>query len=259
MTPQHPSRNAALAAPLALFLLWALATWWFEGRLHTLLRPSAAAERMTYAWGVNLLLGLAGGVALARWLQARGLWDAATAGWRLRWSTLWCSLAAVSIGAGVYLLLGGAPLASVLAGNVFAQVLVVSAAEVVVCWTLVGAAAEQWLRPRLRGWAVVPAMLLASALFGAYHFAHSPPFDTVAMVLLLSGIGLVTSVFFVATRDVAATILFHNFLALFGVARSLAGSRAVAVLAEWQWHLLGTAAAAALAIAAGYLLLNRRR
>jgi transposase len=89
--------------------------------------------------------------------------------------------------------------------NAFAQVLVVSVAEVIVCWALVGAAVESWLRPHTQlAW--LPAAIAASVLFGLYHFAHSPPFDTIPMVSLLTGVGMVTSAFFFLSRDVYATI-----------------------------------------------------
>ncbi len=67
------------------------------------------------------------------------------------------------------------------------------------------------------------AAVIASVLFGVYHFAHSPPFNTAGSVVLLTVIGLVTSAFFVS-RDVYGTIAFHNFLGIFGVIRALKAS-----------------------------------
>jgi membrane protease YdiL (CAAX protease family) len=44
---------------------------------------------------------------------------------------------------------------------------------------------------RWNGWgAGVVASIVASVLFGVYHFAHSAPFNEVRMVLFLAGIGL---------------------------------------------------------------------
>jgi hypothetical protein len=71
---------------------------------------------------------------------------------------------------------------------------------------------------------VVGAALVASVLFGLYHFAHSAPFNTVEMVALLTVVGLVTSAFFFVARDVYATIVFHNFLGMFGVVQALSAS-----------------------------------
>lgn len=80
------------------------------------------------------------------------------------------------------------------------------------------------LRPRGRAVSVVGAALVASVLFGLYHFAHSAPFNTVEMVALLTVVGLVTSAFFFVARDVYATIVFHNFLGMFGVVQALSAS-----------------------------------
>jgi hypothetical protein len=71
---------------------------------------------------------------------------------------------------------------------------------------------------------VILAALIASVLFGVYHFAHSPPFNTVGTVVFLSVIGLVTSVFFFVSRDVYGTIAFHNFQGTFGVIGALEAS-----------------------------------
>src|SRR5829696_5968048 len=50
-----------------------------------------------------------------------------------------------------------------------------------------------------------------------------PPFNQAPVVVFLSVIGLVTSVFFVS-RDVYGTIAFHNFLGILGVVRALDAS-----------------------------------
>ena len=68
---------------------------------------------------------------------------------------------------------------------------------------------------------MIVAAIVASVFFGVYHFAHSPPFDTVPLVVFLSAIGLLTSVFFFVSRDVYGTIAFHNFLGILGVIRAL--------------------------------------
>lgn len=36
---------------------------------------------------------------------------------------------------------------------------------------------------------MIVAAIVASVLFGVYHFAHSPPFNTVDLVVLLTAIG----------------------------------------------------------------------
>jgi hypothetical protein len=58
---------------------------------------------------------------------------------------------------------------------------------------------------------------MSTVLFGMYHFAHSPPFNQTNMVLFLMYTGILTSIVYFIGRDIYATIVFHNFQALFGV------------------------------------------
>jgi len=215
-----PWRALALAA--SLYAAWTAATYLLEGRLLTLLRPEDTVDRLTFAVGANLLIGTVGAVGVVRWLHGQGLIRLEAAGFR-GWQH-----ALRSIGAG--LVLGGIIYAVQptpvwqpgLLLNGFAQVLVVSIAEVLVCWAVIASLSEQLL---LRGFgsriAYTGTALLASGLFGLYHFAHSPPFNTVDMVLLLTAVGLGTSVFFLKTRNVYGTIAFHTMLGLYGVTQSL--------------------------------------
>jgi hypothetical protein len=107
-------------------------------------------------------------------------------------------------------------------------VLVVSIAEVVVCWALFGAVLRNAL-----GSGSVPvaiAVVSAAAAFGVYHFAHSPPFNTPGMVLLLSGVGVATGIFFFLGGDLYSTVVLHNTFAIRGVVQALAAIAAVVVL-----------------------------
>jgi Type II CAAX prenyl endopeptidase Rce1-like len=108
--------------------------------------------------------------------------------------------------------------------NAYAQVLVGTVAEVLVCWAVVGSVSESLLRGTGKWVALILAAIIASILFGVYHFAHSPPFNTVRVVVLLSVVGFVTSLFFFVSRDVYGTIAFHNFLGIFGVIGALQSS-----------------------------------
>jgi membrane protease YdiL (CAAX protease family) len=94
--------------------------------------------------------------------------------------------------------------------NAYSQVLVGSIAEILVCWAVIGSVSQALLQDRGRWVSVILAAIIASVFFGVYHFGHSPPFNTVALVVFLSVIGLVTSVFFFVSRDVYGTIAFHN-------------------------------------------------
>jgi uncharacterized membrane protein (UPF0136 family) len=99
-----------------------------------------------------------------------------------------------------------------------------SIAEILVCWAVIGSVSQALLRDRGRWVSLILAAIIASILFGFYHFAHSPPFNTVPVVVFLSAIGLVTSLFFFVSRDVYGTIAFHNFLGILGVMRALEAS-----------------------------------
>ncbi len=141
--------------------------------------------------------------------------------------------------------------------NAYSQVFVVSMAEVVVCWSV--AATMVALGIKASKWIAIPvAAAVASLLFGAYHFAHSPPFNTVGMVSFLSVIGLLTSAVFFVSRDVYATILFHNFLGMFGVVQALAAQDKLAVFQTVQAPLVGTALVALLVLVAADLSIVRR-
>jgi predicted acyltransferase len=76
------------------------------------------------------------------------------------------------------------------------------------------------------------------------------------MVLLLSVVGLVTSAFFFVSRDVAGTIVFHNFLGTFGVVQALSAANALSTLERQQLPLIVTALIAAGFLAAGYRVLH---
>ena len=104
---------------------------------------------------------------------------------------------------------------------------------------------------------MILAAMIASVFFGLYHFGHSPPFNTVPLVVFLSVIGLVTSVFFFASRDVYGTIAFHNFLGITGVIGALESSGNLTVFERPIIPLLVMAAIAiALLVAAHVLWLN---
>jgi hypothetical protein len=75
-------------------------------------------------------------------------------------------------------------------------VLVVSVAEVLVCWAVIGSVSESLLQGTGRWVSMILAVIIASVLFEVYHFTHSSPFNTFGFVVLLSTVGLATSLFF---------------------------------------------------------------
>src|SRR5215216_1059318 len=108
----------------------------------------------------------------------------------------------------------------------------------------------RWVAPIL-------AAVIASVFFGVYHFAHSPPFNTVPVVVLLSVVGLVTSLFFFVSRDAYGTIAFHNFLDILGVIRALDATGNLSVFERPMIPLLVMAVIAiALLIAAHVFWIN---
>jgi hypothetical protein len=141
--------------------------------------------------------------------------------------------------------------------NAYAQALVTSIAEILVCWAVVGSVSEALLQDRGRWASVILAAIIVSVLFGVYHFAHSPPFNTIPLVVILSAVGLLTSVFFFVSRDVYGTIAFHNFLGILGVIRALETTGNLSVFERPIILLVVMAViAVALLIAAHILCLN---
>jgi hypothetical protein len=254
-------RKAGLGilAAVALYAVWTLATWLLEGRIETLLRPDAAGDRVIYAIVANLLIGVIAALIVLRQLIREGILAKPDAGFGRAIPSPIALAIAAGLGFALYGLQGAPSWHPVVLANAFAQVLVVSAAEIIVCWVVVGASVEAWLRPRGRAVSLIAAALVASVLFGVYHFAHSAPFNMPGMVVLLTVVGLVTSAFFFIARDAYATILFHNFLGLFGVTRALAESGQLHAFERLQPPLLSMAVLTIVVLAISDWILLRRR
>jgi hypothetical protein len=250
---------SAVAVGLALYGVWSLATWMLEGRIEMLQRPDAVADRAIYAVVANLLIGILAATAVLRLLIREGWLSLEAAGFGRSTPSVVQSVIALVLGSALYLVQGAPSTDAIVLLNAFSQVLVVSAAEVVVCWAVLGATVEALLRPHGRAIAIIGATLVASVMFGMYHFAHSAPFNTIGMVALLTAVGLVTSAFFFIGRDVYATILFHNLLGVFGVVQALATSGQLNALTGLRAPLLIMAMAAIGSLAVLDLILLRRR
>lgn len=235
-----PASRSGIAWALGLWALWTAATWWFEGRIGTFARPDAVRDRLVYTGIANILIGVLGSAVLLRHLarcDPRVPARAGFADWR---RTVVCAPLGFAIGLALYFGQGAPSTDPVVLLNAYAQVFVVSLAEVLVCWSVVGATTA--LAIGAPDWIALPlAAVVASLLFGVYHFAHSPPFHTVPMVAFLAAVGLVTSAVFFVLRDIYGTILFHNFLAVFGVVRALAAQDTLAAFRSLQVPLLATA------------------
>jgi hypothetical protein len=248
----------AVAAALALFIVWSGATWYLEGRIETFLRPEAVLDRLLYAVAGNLIVGIVGSAAVLRLASGSHVVSSVGAGFGSPARTAVAVPAGLALGLAFYALSGGPLSDPIVIANAFAQVLVVSIAEVVVCWAVVGSVLAAASRPWGRWISVGFAAVVASALFGIYHFAHSAPFNTIGMVAFLSAIGLVTSLFFFVSRDVYGTIAFHNFMGVLGVVGALAAKDQLQPMTALQVPLLVTAAAAILVLVLADRLVVRR-
>lgn len=210
-------RTTAIAVVFAVFAAWSLATYLLEGSQRTLLRPEATTLRALYMLVANFVLGIGVGVAAVRWA---GL-PPKLSGFESIRPTLPSVLVGSVVGFAGYLVIGGASTDPVALTNLYAQVLGVSIAEVVICWSLAGAFAAELFRGQHRVAPIVAGIACSSILFGLYHFAHSPPFNTIELVGKLTVVGVATSLFFFTSRDVYGTIAFHNWLGVIGVSQSL--------------------------------------
>ncbi|RUV49504.1 MULTISPECIES: CPBP family glutamic-type intramembrane protease [unclassified Mesorhizobium] len=163
----------------------------------------------------------------------------------------------VGLGLALYFIQGAPSTNPMVILNAYAQVFAVSVAEVLVCWALLGGVltgafgSSRWA-------SVTGAALVASLLFGIYHFAHSPPFNSIGMVVLLTAIGLLTSAFFFTSRDIYATIAFHNFLGVYGVVQALAATDKLGGFTVPQIPLLATAVASLVVLIGSDVLIVRR-
>jgi hypothetical protein len=213
--------------------------------------------RLSYALVANVLIGIGGSALVIRLVSRAGTVSTERAGFRGLGHAAIAVLIGAVLGFGIYALQGAPTWNPVLLINAYAQVLVGSIAEILVCWAVIGSVSQALLRDSGRWVSLILAALMASVFFGLYHFGHSPPFNTVALVVFLSVIGLLTSVFFFASRDVYGTIAFHNFLGITGVIGALESSGNLAVFERPIIPLLAMAVVAiALLIAAHVLWLN---
>jgi hypothetical protein len=233
-----------VVAALALYGVWVLTTYLLEGLPQTLLRPEAQGLRLAYTGVANLMIGTLGSLILLRRLILTGSVTALAAGFGShRRSALGALLGAV-LGV-AFLAAQDAPGTSLIVmTNVFAQALPVSVAEVLVCWSLVGAGVGSSIGLRVsRVTQAIAVSVVASVTFGVYHAAHSAPFNTLSMIAMLTAVGVVTSAVFVLLRDVYGTIAFHNCLAVYGVLGTLVETGKVSRYAGLSAPLLITALA----------------
>ena len=252
-----PNTRMALTGAFGLYLVWVLVTYLLEGRIQTFLRPEAMGARLFYALLANILIGIGGSVLVIRFLSRAGTISTEQAGFRGFGHAAIAIIVGVALGLAFYALQGAPSWNPTVLINAYAQVLVTTIAEILVCWAVIGSVSQALLQDRGRWVSLILAAVIASVFFGVYHFAHSPPFNTVPLVVILSVVGLVTSVFFFVSGDVYGTIVFHNFSGILGVIRALEASGNLSVFERPVIPLLVMAVLTiALLIAAHVLWLN---
>ena len=225
------------------YAVWTIVTWLLEGRIQTLLRPEATMDRIVYTGVANVLVGTILALWLVRELVASDFVSREQLGFSSPERTLGAVLVAGVLGIAVYLVQQPPSTDPVVVVNAFAQVLPVSIAEIVICWVVVGGSIAAFLRMRgtNRYLANGVALIVASILFGVYHLAHSPPFNTPEMIGLLTVVSVGTGLFYFAGGSVYGALVFHNFLALFGVTTALAEAGQLGTYQEPVIALLVTA------------------
>lgn len=208
------------------YAVWTAVTWLLEGRIQTFLRPEAVTDRLVYTGVANVLVGTVLALLVVREFVAADYTSRRALGFRSVPRTLLAAVLGGLLGYALFALQQPATTDPVVVANVFAQVLPVSIAEVVVCWVVVGGSLVALLRHRgvNRYVAVAAALAVSSALFGAYHFAHSPPFNSVEMVALLAVVGVGTGLLYFVGGSFYGALAFHNFMALYGIVSSLAAA-----------------------------------
>ena len=249
------TKTQAVASAIGLFAVWTLATYLLEARVGTFLRPDATS-RFVYTVIANVLIGTIGAALVIRALVRRAELQRVTTYGIARPLRILVLVPIAALVGGLFLAGQGLPTSDpVILANASAQVLVVSIAEVVVCWALLGAVVRNALGPGFvsAGTAVGSAALA----FGVYHFAHSPPFNTTAMVLLLSGVGVATGIFFFLGGDLYSTIVLHNAFAVRGVISALGESGNLDRYTSPQFSLIATVIGAVVVLVMADVVLIR--
>jgi membrane protease YdiL (CAAX protease family) len=212
---------------IAIYFVWTFATYIFEGRVNLLHRDDPLG-RFEYSVIVNMIIGTVVAILvikptiIASGQLSSGQLSSRQIGFRSAKNTAVLVAVAGTIGFLLFVIQGPTSLHPIVILNVFSQTLPTSIAEVVVCWAVIGASMESFSKNRLgKKLSVIVGIIISTVLFGVYHFAHSEPFNQVSMVMILMLPGLLTSIVYFVGRNIYATVVFHNFQALFGVLASV--------------------------------------
>ena len=269
---------------ISVYIIWTFATYILEGRANLLQRVDPIG-RIEYAIVVNILIGtIFAFVMLRTSLRARFV-TSEQLGFQSPRRIL--ILVVIAFVVGFVLFLSSNPAAgsvnATVIANILSQTLPTSIAEVVVCWAVVGTVFESLVRLKIhrkddlnskkeailhldrttirRRKVITVAVLspivggiISIVLFGAYHFAHSPPFNQPTVVVFLMIPALLTSIFYFIGREIYSTITIHNFLALIGVS----GSIDITALTQPLYPVIIIAFISVLVLIASYTFLIRK-
>lgn len=249
----------SIVISISVYLLWVIATYLLEGRILTLLRPEAVVDRIAYTVIANILVGIIIAAWVLRSSVISGFVSPEQMGFRSIRHTLAAVVIAGVIGFVLFIVQNPPSLNPVVMINVYAQVMPVSVAEVVVCWSVIGAGFESLTRNKGKIISILAGILAASISFGIYHFAHSPPFNQVNMVLLLTFISFATGMVYFFGRNIYAAIIFHNTLALFGVMQALEKSGNMITYSQPIYPLIAMALGSVIILAIVDIVYIRRK
>jgi hypothetical protein len=242
----------------SIYIVWVFFTWLLEGRILTLLRPEATLERLAYIIIANYIVGIVIALWLMHYFIDSGFLGLKQMGFRSIKRTIIAVVIGGAIGFAIYAIQIPPSMDPIVISNAFAQVLTVSIAEIVVCWGIIGSSVESLTKEKGKYVSAIAAILCASVLFGIYHFAHSPPFNTITMVLFLTLIGVGTSLFYVIVRDIYGTIVFHNFFGIFGVMQALEATGTLASFSQPMYTLYASAIVAIILLVVSDIFFIRR-
>jgi hypothetical protein len=219
--------SKAMLISLAVYVAWVIATYVLEGRINLLLRPDDVG-RVLYIVIANIIIGTILAFWALRYMLSSRFITQEQLGFRK--SAVRTAVVIIAAGVGglaIFLLQNPASTHPIVVFNVYMQVLPVSIAEVVVCWAVIGTSFESLAKRKVsknnnnKAIPILIGAVVASVLFGVYHFAHSPPFNEVNMVLFLMIPAIAPSVVYFLGRDIYATIIIQNFLGIFGVMQTI--------------------------------------
>lgn len=217
-----PRRTLAfIAIALAVYIAWVAATYIWEGRIN-LFQTVDPVGRITYIAIANIAIGTASSALAIRYLVKSNFIKPTQLGLNKSRSGAAIVIAAAAIGGfALFALQNPRTLEPIVVLNAFMQVLPVSIAEVMVCWALIGSSFESLSRRNGRIVSVIIGAIVASVLFGVYHYAHSPPFNQTSMALFLMLPSVATAVTYFVGRDIYAAIIVQNFMGMVGVMAGL--------------------------------------